>query len=264
MEYNQRAIACVDLRDADPRNYWIHSSFDPDLIQLACTVLGGHGVVWDVGANFGLFSFGLIPFIDGRSRLDLFEANPQLQGALQGSRTLQSNSERIYIHPHGVGKSGGKLHFQVDLKNLGASHVSETGGVEISMISLDQFAAGAGIAAVDFMKLDVEGHEYEVLEGASSLLKDQKIRVIHCEVSQENQRRAGRSVTDLLRLMETYRYRPFFYKKEDFILFPGNKVLKKFPGGEMQLLEVLSFGNIVQTDLLFLPEEENEKGSSAA
>lgn len=253
MEYNDRALACVDLRDADPRNYWIHGSFDPDLIEVARQIIGKKGVVWDIGANFGLFSFGLIPWLDSSSRFDLFEANPQLQIPLQASRSLQDKMERVHLHPYGVGRSEGKLHFQIDRKNLGASYVSDSGGMEISVISLDDFFKKNSIEKVDFMKLDVEGYEYEVLEGAADLLKDRKIAVIHCEISQENQKRRGRTTSDLSQLMKGYGYGAFFYKKSDMEFSKGIQSVYQFPGGKLLLGEVKSFENIIQTDLLFIP-----------
>jgi FkbM family methyltransferase len=44
--------------------------------------------------------------------------------------------------------------------------------VEVDMTTLDAFAKENQIKKVDYLKIDVEGFEYEVLEGAKALLKD--------------------------------------------------------------------------------------------
>jgi len=52
---------------------------------------------------------------------------------------------------------------------------------KISLDSLDDYCAAAGLDKIDFLKIDVEGNEFEVLLGAKRMLAENKIRMIQLE-----------------------------------------------------------------------------------
>lgn len=49
------------------------------------------------------------------------------------------------------------------------------------MQTLDRYCETADIAYIDFMKVDVEGHELEVFKGAMTLLRQKRIGMIQFE-----------------------------------------------------------------------------------
>jgi hypothetical protein len=53
--------------------------------------------------------------------------------------------------------------------HLGAPRPGEI-GLTVTTVTLDGFAAGAGLTRLDLVKIDVEGHECAVLAGAADLL----------------------------------------------------------------------------------------------
>lgn len=52
----------------------------------------------------------------------------------------------------------------------------------VKVSTLARIALKAGIDAIDYLKLDTQGNEYQILEGAKELLSRFQIRVIKCEV----------------------------------------------------------------------------------
>jgi FkbM family methyltransferase len=54
---------------------------------------------------------------------------------------------------------------------------------EVSVDTLDGFCAGHHIAHIDFLKIDTEGSDMAVLEGAADLLRDKRIGIIQVEAS---------------------------------------------------------------------------------
>ena len=52
-----------------------------------------------------------------------------------------------------------------------SSHVVPSGQADIPMVTLDGYVAEAGLARVDFVKMDVEGFEPAVLAGAAGLIE---------------------------------------------------------------------------------------------
>src|SRR5262249_27827508 len=51
----------------------------------------------------------------------------------------------------------------------------------ITLDTLDRYAAQNGVAEIDYLKIDVEGHELAVLRGARGLIRDRRISVVQME-----------------------------------------------------------------------------------
>ena len=58
--------------------------------------------------------------------------------------------------------------------------------IVVNQVKLDSFCEQQMIDEVDFLKIDVEGGELEVLRGASNLLEEKKIKVIQFEFNAMN------------------------------------------------------------------------------
>ena len=54
--------------------------------------------------------------------------------------------------------------------------------IEVEMITLDNFCENYKIDNIDFLKIDTQGYEKFVLEGAQNLLKNRKIKIIKLEM----------------------------------------------------------------------------------
>jgi FkbM family methyltransferase len=81
--------------------------------------------------------------------------------------------ENIEVVEAAVSAQSGEAHF-----DLGASsamgHLAESGGITVRMVSLDEMLAAGELRPPDYMKVDVEGAEYEALKGAQELLAQHK------------------------------------------------------------------------------------------
>lgn len=51
----------------------------------------------------------------------------------------------------------------------------------VSALTLDSFCVSAGVNRVDVLKIDTEGHDLEVLQGAHRLLCERRIRFVYFE-----------------------------------------------------------------------------------
>jgi FkbM family methyltransferase len=84
--------------------------------------------------------------------------------------------------------------------------------VEVETRTLDDFCEERTVAHIDVLKLDVQGTEYAVLEGARALLTSQQIDLVYMEVIMAPTYVGQRGLHDYLALMDAANYRLFdFY-----------------------------------------------------
>lgn len=137
-------------------------------------------LVLDVGANIGNHTLYLAA-ITG-CVVHSFEPNASLCNALKLSVQQNALSESVYVHNTGVGSVSGKAKFaNEDSSNLGGQSLSLTAdeNADIEIIRLDDQSFDRRVSAI---KIDVEGMEIDVLEGASSLIKrDKPLLYVECQ-----------------------------------------------------------------------------------
>lgn len=172
-------------------------------------------VALDVGANKGVWAYLLAGLC---RKVHAFEPNPKafelLRRGLAGLAVTQklalSNRNgvadlRIPRRRRGYSNQGGSL--------SPASVGSEHGSVTVEVATLD----GLGIDDVGFMKIDVEGHELAVLEGArNTLRRDRPVLVIEME-----ERHVGRPLEEMVAEVEGYGYRAYALQRRVLTAF-GN------------------------------------------
>lgn len=130
-------------------------------------------VVYDLGANIGNHSvyFGKIC---GASRVVAFEAQTHCHRLL--ARNLELNGlTGAEAHHCLLGRAGGNARLRnQNIGNLGATSFVETPGAKGSyaMRAVDEF--GVHESRLDFLKIDVEGMQIPVLDGAAETLARHK------------------------------------------------------------------------------------------
>ena len=150
---------------------------------------GGRVVLFDVGANVGGYSAALLEqFADRDIFIHAFEPASRTYAALE--ERLRGR-ERVAIHNFGFsddnvhrdlyaspGQSGLSSVYQrqLDHRNL---RMEKSESIELR--KLDDFCQEESIGAIQFLKLDVEGHELSVLKGAERMLSEGRISSIQWE-----------------------------------------------------------------------------------
>jgi len=173
---------------------------DPALLRLASEFVKPGDVVWDIGANLGLFSFAASMAAGPGGQVLAVEADTELTGLLR--RSASANARRgapVEVLPSAVSDQVSVARFQIARRNRSTSHLAGygttmAGGLRSSQlvpsVTLDWLADR--FPAPDVVKIDVEGAELAVLTGAGTVLAGHP--VILCEVGGDN----ARAVADLL------------------------------------------------------------------
>lgn len=177
-------------------------SIDPALCSMARQFIRSGHVVWDVGANIGLFSFAAAHLVGRSGQVFAFEADLWLVQLLRRSVAIQpAASGTVQVIPAAVAKDCDIRVFNIASRSRASNFLAgygqtQTGGIAqaetVIAVSLDWLAQR--LPPPDVLKIDVEGAELEVLEGARDLLV-RKGPIIICEVCSER----SMDVTSLLK-----------------------------------------------------------------
>ena len=107
---------------------------------------------------------------DGRVIQHCFEPNPAFCQQLR----LAAN-EHIFINPYGLGRTEGTVTYYRHSESIKPrAHyqclVTCSCRTSVPIRTLDAYCQEKGLVSVDFLKLDVEGYELAVLQGATQIL----------------------------------------------------------------------------------------------
>jgi FkbM family methyltransferase len=134
----------------------------------------------DVGANVGYMTSVMAASVGPAGRVVAFEPTPRLFEVLDATRRGWGASRDVDVRQAAVSNRTGTAELVIprDAKNdglarLGAAATEGAERYEVECVTLDDVLARSSIGV---MKVDVEGHETEVLEGAGSLLREHRIR----------------------------------------------------------------------------------------
>jgi FkbM family methyltransferase len=166
---------------------------DPDMItngeaRLLREMIPQCRVVFDVGANVGDWAeiaLACNPAIE----LHCFEPSPATFERLM----TRSFAPRLKANPFGLSSSSGAADLHVFAAASGMNSLYRRSGLDdrgiaspatserVELETLDGYCAEHGIDSIDFLKLDVEGHELHVLRGAARALSAGRIGAVAFE-----------------------------------------------------------------------------------
>ncbi len=151
--------------------------------------------IFDDGANVGSYSIELSKiFSDLDYNILAFEPSKTT------FKTLKSNTEHIRnigLYNFGFSASKKRTTLFSDQDNSGLASLYERDlndiGIDMTAISedvqlevIDEFTTGNNIEKINFLKIDVEGHELDVLRGALNMISKGGIDIIQIEFGEPN------------------------------------------------------------------------------
>jgi FkbM family methyltransferase len=185
-----------------------HGFLEPEMALLPRLCLPDRVSV-DIGANFGVYSYQMLRY---SKECIAFEPYPRLASLL--SRGL---GERLTVHQVALSDRSGTATMQASFAQTGHNTIEPSNRLESKVLDptgletlevqtrrLDDYHLGP----VGFIKIDVEGHEPEVVAGASETLAMNRPALL---IEIEEQHRAeGRQ--HLLSFLGNLDYRSFFLR----------------------------------------------------
>jgi len=161
--------------------YGVH---EPDETELFKTLVKPSMVVVDIGANIGYYSLIAAKLVDEVGKVYAFEPEPNNYKLLLANIAANCLSNVVPIQK-AVSNKVGTMRLFLDKGNWGAHTLSadniETelrGTIEVETTTLDAFFKNEMSTAVDIIKMDVQGAEGLVLEGAVEILRQNNVKIL--------------------------------------------------------------------------------------
>ncbi len=214
--------------------FWLDGASYVDACIIACGIfeeqstqavkrLVKHGdIVLDVGANIGYYSVLLSKLVGDKGKVLCFEPTEHYR------TVLNMNLEANYIHnaevfPFGLSNKNQQLEIQIgsssaSLHNPG-SLPSERNEL-ITLRTLDNFMENRCLERIDFIKVDIDGHEPLFLEGAWKTLEKYNPLIL-LEISHLHYLEAGYTAWNFYETLTTKGYKIYH---EDGLLEIKSKV----------------------------------------
>jgi FkbM family methyltransferase len=152
------------------KNYF-YDRFVPGKAGCLPQLLQPGETVWDIGAHCGYTALVEAQAVGATGRCFAFEPNPRnrqlLQLHLQWNRTTN-----VTVLPYAISGADGELSFGWEENQRASTISSHLGGAgwKVPVRTIDGLIQSGEIPAPTFLKIDVEGAELELLQGAAQLL----------------------------------------------------------------------------------------------
>jgi FkbM family methyltransferase len=188
------------------------------VLELGMDLISPGSRVIDVGANIGIYS---LPWaaVNADVTVHCFEPNPAVRRRLARNVALNRLAARIRLHTQALSDHAGTatLYGSDDMSSLNKGVYTGTGQAvpaEVPLARLDDIVGIEG-PPVSLMKVDVQGHELEVLRGADAVISHHRPALIleheddlYLSAPEANQRK-----TDLAKLLSRQGYETLYISR---------------------------------------------------
>jgi FkbM family methyltransferase len=210
----------VPIDDYIGRAIYFVGDLDRKVTRVIKRIVSQGDVVLDVGANLGLVTMQLARLVGDRGRVHAFEPNPAMVDLL--SQTVERNAARnVEIHTFALGPKADQLHLRIPRDHAGrASFVrnqsfewNET--VVVPVRTLSSVVKDLNLGRVRLLKIDVEGFELEVFQGAEEWMSSNPPDFILFE---SNEPRCQNTVDPVMKFLEDHDYQIYVLNKSMLFL----------------------------------------------
>lgn len=243
----------IPLRIHVPLKYW-HSKYkgyiEPEMVLLK-KIIQLDDYVIDIGGNQGIYSYFISKFC---RNIKIFEPNSQCYELLS---TWASSYEGISVHRAALSNEEGSGSLLIPVDEFGIEHDSSaaiqnnnfdnTRIEKVYIKTLDSF----NFNKVDFIKIDVEGHEFPLLQGSIETIKKNK----PCLLIEIEQRHNSLEISKIFQYIEHLGYKSYFFDDQKL------KNLSAFTVNTHQNISNLNSKRKYINNFLFFDREKLENGN---
>ncbi len=172
--------------------------------------------VLDIGANVGLYSLYIAELVGKQGKVLAFEPDPSLFEAAAANIQQSGNGDVITLRKLALGSQTGTATLYRGNYNSGDNRLSASPthqqSVQVAIARLDDVVDGE---RVDFVKIDVQGWEAEVLRGMEHTLKNNPGLTIYFEYWPDGLRKAGEEVLSPIHILTQHGFTVFWPDRDE-------------------------------------------------
>jgi FkbM family methyltransferase len=225
-------------------------------MSVALSYVRPGSTVADVGANDGMYAYALAA---KAGRVEAFEPIPRCASVVEA---YARGNPRISVHRVAISDSAGRLWLRIPVRNgrtidteasLAAAPGAGGGGGEweqreIEVRPLDSF----GLTDLSLLKIDVEGHELEVIRGARETLARER-PVLMVEIERRHLAGRGRSMEEVFGEIASHGYTGWSAGEDGRMLSIGEFDVER----DQVLTAVREPGEHYVNDFFWIPRERS-------
>lgn len=155
--------------------------WEPWILRVVRQLLRPGDHVVEVGGHVGYYTLAMADKVGATGSILSFEANPRLAELARRSVLFNGYASRVRIEQKAVSHAGGMLRFMLSRRFSGGGHLFIRNGllskdaevIEVESVRLDDL----DLPKVRLLRMDAEGSEALILEGASNLLETEGLIV---------------------------------------------------------------------------------------
>ena len=162
----------INLADNSENFYW-YGCYPKHVVTFLNRHLKDADVFVDCGANFGLWTLIATQCINNQGRVHSYEPNPELYDRLKKNIGFNSLRQRCICYKLGLSSKSNSAYLNLDENHhqMASLHTKQfSNQVTIDLVTLDSIK----LDRINGMKIDVEGHELDVIKGAIQTFKNHK------------------------------------------------------------------------------------------
>jgi len=214
LKYGGYTMDC-DIRKMLQRQFFFFGTYflEEQVIDRWYEMAKNAEVILDIGANAGIFSLAAAAS-NPNAVIHAFEPTPEIAAHLR--KTIRQNNleDRVFLHECGVSSENGIAHLNIftgsgdnEGMNFLTAEKRSKAALDITTVSVDNFCEQQKIRKIDLIKIDVQGHEPEVLAGASKLLDQRDLPTIFTELNWDCEHPENCQASKTLDVLEQGGYR---------------------------------------------------------
>jgi FkbM family methyltransferase len=206
----ERVINGTDRFRLSAQSRWfVAEKYEPAVWGRVMREVSAGDHIAEVGASIGLYALAFAGRVGAAGHVTAFEPDPDSTSALEANIAVNGWQDRVTVIRAAVGQCSGQVRFASARGQESRIEIRPEvcdGVIAVPMVTLDDALAGQRI---DVIKIDVEGFEQQVLEGARKILTEerQRPRAILVEVHPFAWADAGTSSASFLSLLDEMGFR---------------------------------------------------------
>ena len=198
----------------DYQNWLIYFYSESDTSFGLLRYLKKGDIVLDIGGNIGQTALMMAKKVGNTGHIYSFEPYPSTFQQMKKNLSLNPGiSKKIQLENAALGAAPDNLMMYRDsVANSGANrmtretHATTNGKVAVPVSTIDIFAHQQQLNKIDFIKMDVEGFEFNVLKGGMEIITRHK-PILFIELNDNNLREQGDNAKELIQSLIRLQYK---------------------------------------------------------